>query len=98
LSKKVSFNHNCQTSVYNRATNIPQKLLYVRTSANPDSILLNADTDAKYINYLERLIVAMNLMLERFNQEELKTLIVPNVDGFYWGSEEIKARKEVWGI
>jgi len=40
----------------------------------------------------------MNLMLERFDQEELKTLIVPNVDGFYWGKDEIKARKEVWGI
>ncbi len=98
LSKKVSFNHNCQTSIYNRATNIPQKLLYVRTSVNPDSILLDAETDAKYIAYLERLIVAMNLMLEKFDQEELKTLIVPNVDGFYWGKDETKARKEVWGI
>ena len=98
LKKKVTFDHLCQTSIYNRATNIPQKLLYVRTSVNPDSMLLDAETDAKYIHYLERQIVAMNLLLEKFNKEELTKLIVPNVDAFYWGKEEIKARKEVWGI
>jgi hypothetical protein len=98
LNKKVSFNHNLQTSVYQRATNTPQKLLYVRTSTNPDSILLDAENDPKYIKYLERQIKAMNLLLEKFDKEELKQLIVPNVDGFYWGNAEIKARKEVWGI
>ena len=61
-------------------------------------MLLDAETDAKYIHYLERQIVAMNLLLEKFNKEELTKLIVPNVDAFYWGKEEIKARKEVWGI
>ena len=98
LKKKVSFNHNCQTTIYNRATNVPQKLLYVRTSANPDSILLDAENDSKYIDYLERQIKAMNLLLEKCNHEELKQLIVPNVDAYYWGEEETKARKEVWGI
>jgi hypothetical protein len=98
LKKKVTFDHLCQTSIYNRATNTPQKLLYVRTSANPDSILLEAETDAKYIHYLERQIVAMNLLLEKFNKEELKKFIVPNIDAFYWREAEIKARKEVWGI
>ena len=98
LKKKVTFDHLCQTSIYNRATNVPQKLLYVRTSVNPDSMLLDAETDAKYIHYLERQIVAMNLLLEKFNKEELTKLIVPNVDAFYWGEAEIKARKEVWGI
>ena len=98
LKKKVSFNHNCQTTIYNRATNVPQKLLYVRTSANPDSILLDAENDSKYVDYLERQIKEMNLLLEKCNHEELKQLIVPNVDAYYWGEEETKARKEVWGI
>ena len=60
--------------------------------------LVEAETDAKYIHYLERQIVAMNLLLEKFNKEELKKFIVPNIDAFYWGEAEIKARKEVWGI
>tara|TARA_R100000655_G_C2999360_1_gene194126 strand:+ start:4697 stop:5455 length:759 start_codon:yes stop_codon:yes gene_type:complete len=98
LKKKVSFNHNCQTSIYNRATNTPQKVLYVRTSANPDSILLDAENDSKYIEYLERQIKSMNLLLEKFDKEELKQLIVPNVDAFHWDKESVKARKEVWGI
>ena len=98
LKKKVTFDHLCQTSIYNRATNVRQRVLYVRTSVNPDSMLLDAETDAKYIHYLERQIVAMNLLLEKFNKEELTKLIVPNVDAFYWGEAEIKARKEVWGI
>ena len=98
LKKKVSFNHNCQTSIYNRATNTPQKVLYVRTSVNPDSILLDAENDSKYIEYLERQIKSMNLLLEKFDKEELKQLIVPNVDAFHWDKESVKARKEVWGI
>jgi len=98
LKKKVSFNHNCQTSIYNRATNTPQKVLYVRTSVNPDSILLDAENDSKYIEYLERQIKSMNLLLEKCDKEELKQLIVPNLDAFYWGEAETKARKEVWGI
>ena len=72
--------------------------MYVRTSANPDSILLDAETDSKYIDYLERQIKAMNMLLLKCDHEELKQLIVPNVDAFYWGEEETKARKEVWGI
>ena len=40
----------------------------------------------------------MNLLLEKCDKEELKQLIVPNVDAFYWGEAETKARKEVWGI
>ena len=62
------------------------------------NIAIVAENDSKYIEYLERQIKAMNLLLEKCDKEELKQLIVPNVDAFHWDKESIKARKEVWGI
>jgi hypothetical protein len=93
--------HAMQQSIYAKATNSRQQLLYGIFYVTKDNIIkpLEVDNYAKYVKIAEHLVLAMGNYLKTVNSlEDIQKTIIPDIEHWSMQDEDVKkARIDVWG-
>ena len=101
----VTIGHKISQSIYSTATNMENKLFYVKVlKTKPIEVMEYKLTDEDNI----KIPLLIHSAIENINylcgvassKDDFKRLITPNPDDFYWNKAEdkVKARKDIWGF
>lgn len=101
LPNKISLSHAMQQSIYAKATNARQNLVYsVYRKTKPVEVLPFALEDTQQPLKIATHIVRVmeNYLATVESTDDVKLSIIPNPDDWLWNSVDyVSARKEVWG-
>ena len=101
LVDTIPMSHAMQQSIYAKATNARQQLLYGIFYVTKDNIIkpLEVDNYAKYVKIAEHLVLAMGNYLKTVNSlEDIQKTIIPDIEHWSMQDEDVKkARIDVWG-
>ena len=102
----INLSHAMQQSIYLKATNARQELLYAIIYANEIKMLPLTIKDTKTpLRIAEQIIKAMsNFLCNNKTEDDVRNSLVPDIEHWTWNYPKgndgslIKARKEVWGF
>jgi len=100
-SIKVSTAHKIQQYIYNKATNVENKLFYIQVLKKSENIVdysLTPEDEDQIPRIIDQAINNIITLCSLANsKDDFKRLVTPNPDDWKWSKDKIKARKEVWG-
>ena len=98
---KITTAHKIQQYIYNKATNVENKLFYIQVLKTKEHIEEYSLTQEDQYN-IPRIVNQaisniINLCKLANSKDDFKRLVTPNPDDWKWSDDKVKARKEVWG-
>ena len=99
MPSQVSGGHGRQMALYSTARKKPYKLLYVTRYKISFMLVMPADV-AYYIKQLEKAAKGVEKLLSlSTDRKEIASMFMPNLDHFYWKSDEAQAAaSKVWEL
>ena len=101
MPSKLTNSVSLQQSYYTSTSNVENKVLYSVVSRGKNSTKwFNLENTATYQRVFRDMIISMHSFLSKCeDKEEMKKLIVPDLDNWIWNYDPkvTRIRKEIWG-